>query len=310
MTSYFSIIINQVLIFATMLGVGLIAYRIKLIDDKTVDGVGKVVTRILLPFLVLSAVASGGGIDVILSQLPFFICILLAQTEQIALGRLTGKLLKLKGDTLNVHTVTMGFSNNGFIGYPLLLALFPEGGSLALAVYSLADGLSAWTVVPYILDTDENKKIEFKRLLTPVTMGTLIGLILLILRVDTGNIIMQTIKSAGATSKYFALLYIGADIGRKSLKTIAKRPVILSTIPIKLVFMPLVVYLSFKWLPFLTDIQVKMLTVISMTPSLVAVSVLANEYRSDTEYASLTVLLTSIACLVTMPFIIWIISNF
>ena len=309
MDNYLGTIIDQVLIFATMLSVGFISYKSGLIDDKTVDGTGRVVTRILLPFLIFSAITGAGSMSVVAAQLPFFLCILLAQAGQIAIGRLTGRLMGLKGDTLNVHSVTMGFSNNGFIGYPLLLALFPDGGALAVAVYSLADGVLAWTVVPYMLDTDENKKIEPKRLLTPVTIAMLLGFLLLILKAGTENIVMQTIKNAGATSKYFALLYIGADIARKSLAVLKKRPVIFASVFIKLIVMPLVVYSVFSLLPFLTDLQVRMMAVIAMTPSLLAVSVLANEYGSDSEYASLTVLMTSIACLFTMPLIIWIISS-
>ena len=92
--------------------------------------------------------------------------------------------------------------------------------------------------------------------------------------------------AVGGTCKYFALIYIGADIGRRGFKTLVEKPKVFLTIPIKLIIAPVVVFFLFKFIGVLSSEDLMMITILAMLPSMVVLCMLAADNGSDADYAT------------------------
>ena len=311
MGEQFDILLNQMFVFFTLIAIGFVAQRIKLLSNAAIDAMSSMVVRLILPCMVCTTVVNGATIEGVFSKIPFFVCSFLMIGILLVIAFVSSKLMRMRPPTSYINMAVIGFPNTGFIGYPLLLAMFPETGALAVAVYVIVDQVTFWSIVPVLTKPQISlKEISLRKLINPPFISLLIGLILISLNIHPSNVAWNTITDVGSTSKFFALIYIGADIGRKGFKSIVKRPKVFLTIPIKLIFAPVVVFFVLKALGVLTSEELLMITTLSMLPSMVVVCMLAAQNGSDDEYATAGLIVTTLCSMVTMPLVMKFVTMF
>ena len=311
MGEQFNILLNQMFVFFTLIAIGFVAQRIKLLSNAVIDAMSSMVVRLILPCMVCTTVVNGATIEGVFSKIPFFVCSFLMIGILLVIAFVSSKLMRMRPPTSYINMAVIGFPNTGFIGYPLLLAMFPETGALAVAVYVIVDQVTFWSIVPVLTKPQISlKEISLKKLINPPFISLLVGLALIALHSHPSNPAWNTVTDVGSTSKFFALIYIGADIGRKGFKSIVKRPKVFLTIPIKLIIAPVVVFFVLKALGVLTSEELLMITTLSMLPSMVVVCMLAAQNGSDDEYATAGLIVTTLCSMVTMPLVMKFVTMF
>ena len=311
MGEQFNILLNQMFVFFTLIAIGFAAQRIKLLNDMSIDALSSLVVRLILPCMVCTTVVNGATIEGVLDKIPFFLCSFLMIGILLVIAFISSKLMRMKPPTSYINMAVIGFPNTGFIGYPLLLAMFPETGALAVAVYVIVDQVTFWTIVPVLTKPQISvRDISLKKLINPPFISLIVGLVLIALNIHPSNVAWDTVTNVGSTSKYFALIYIGADIGRKGFKSIVKIPKVFLTIPIKLIFAPIAVFFILRAIGVLTAEELIMITTLSMLPSMVVVCMLAAQNKSDDEYATAGLIVTTLCSMVTMPLVMKFITGF
>lgn len=304
MGEQFNILLNQMFVFFTLIAIGFAAQRIKLLSDSTIDSMSALVVRLILPCMVCTTVVNGATIGGVFQKIPFFLCSFVMIGILILIGFISSKLMRLEAPTSYINTTVIGFPNSGFIGYPLLIAMFPETGPLAVAVYVIVDQVTFWTIIPVLTKKEASlKSISLKGMINPPFISLIIGLILITFNIHPSNVAWNTVTSVGSTCKYFALIYIGADIGRRGFKTIVEKPKVFLTVPIKLIIAPIVVFFVLRFLGVLTSEEIIMLTTFAMLPSMVVVCMLAAQNGSDADYATAGLIVTTLCSMVTMPLV-------
>lgn len=307
MAERMDILITQMMIFSTLLLIGYFGQKLRLISRQMTDDLSKLLVNIVLPAMVMTVTVSGGSRENLFDMAPFLFCAFLSVGTMIFIGWLSGTLLRMKSPTKGVHMAVVGFTNNGFIGFPLLLAIYPQTAPLAIATFAIADTSTLWTIGQKLTDPSKGKT-DLKKMINPVNIAFLIGMSMLLLEIRPQNVVWDTFTNVGGMSKYLALIYIGAEIGSKGLKKLFQRPSIFLLIPIKLILGPLCVFLLLKTIGIISMEYIIMLTTFAMLPSMVVICILAKNNGSDEDYASGGLLVTTIASLVTMPFMMWVIS--
>lgn len=304
-----SIMNDQIIFFATTLLVGFLSVKSGLITSENVDSLSKILLRVIVPFLVLTLVVSSGTREELLSMMPFFGGALMVFGILLAVAAVSAKILGYKRPLANVHICSSTFINSALLGYPIIMTMFPQESGLAIATFLVAETIVMWTVGVAILSAGSGKgQIDLKKMVTPVTVSLVIAIIMLLLDIHPKGIIWDSLYGIGATNKYIGLIYIGADIGRRGFKKLFERRNVFFVSPFKLVVSPLLVFLILRGLNFLSYNHVLILTVFSMLPSMMIITILAQEYNCVPEYASAALLSTTIISLATMPFVFWLVT--
>lgn len=309
MTNHIPVLINQILVFSSLLVIGFGAQKLGLMTKEVTDSISNFLVSIVLPAMVLTVSVSGGSREELFQMFPFLICSYLTILVLLLIGWFSGILLRLKEPTKGVHTAVVGFTNNGFIGYPLLLAMFPDTSPLAIAVFILVDTSTLWTIGQILTDPQKGK-IDLKKLINPVNASFLIGIVMVLLGIQPDNVFWDTLTEVGGISKYLAMIYIGAVIGSKSLKKLFHRPALFFLMPFKLILGPVCVFFLLKTIGIIDREHIMMLTILSMLPSMVIICILAKNNGSDEDYASGGLLVTTIASLFTMPMVMQFLERF
>lgn len=307
----FQIIVNQMIIFAVLLAIGAIAAKAKVLTGTVLDALAKIVVNITLPAMILTLVPSGANREILVQMLPFLLCSFALILFLFSIGKLTAKIGGLKGGTADVHTAETTFGNVGFMGIPLLLALFGEKGILYISVFSVADHSLLWTLGSYL--SSPQKKADFrnniKKIINPTTGALAIALVIILLGIKMNGVMVDTLKGLGDTTKYLSMVYIGGTLASIDFRNTWKKPTIFLTILSKMIAAPVIVFLLLSLTgKFFEHEAIMTLTIIAALPSMVTIAMLVRANGSDYAYASECVFGTTILSMFTIPLVMWILN--
>ena len=298
------IVLQQILFFATVLMIGFISSKTKYISGECVDHIQKFMMKVTLPFLILTGVANGGTRSELIQMWPFVIEMFFMFFLAIGIGFVSGKIIRLKQPELSAHTCSVSFINSALVGFPILTAVFPERAGLYIAAYMVVETIMTWTAGAGILSSAQGSaQINLKKMITQSTIALVIGLIMIFAGIQPKNIVWDAFTGVGNMQKYIGLIYIGADIGRRGFKKLFEKPIVLITVPIKLVIVPLVFFFILKATGFVNDEMLLAGVIFAMLPSMLIITVLAQEYEAAPDYAVASLIATTVGCLFTMPLV-------
>jgi len=307
----FNILIGQVEFFAVSLAVGFIAQRAGFLKNDTIDSLSRIMMKVIIPFLILTVVASSGSRSEIISSWPFIVCCFIMYGINALVGTLSGKIIRLKRPELNAHIGSVTFQNSAIFGFPIIMAMFPQKAGIYIADFAIVETILCWTGGVLVLSSGTgNGKIELKKMATPVTAALVVGVLMVFAGIRPENVVWNALTGIGATQKYLGLIYIGSDIGRKGFKRLFAKPKVFSTIPVKLIISPLILFFVLTFLGFADKESIMAITVFAMLPSMLVMTILAEEYKCAPDYAAGAILATTTACLFTMPFVFYIAESF
>ena len=311
MTGQIDVIFNQIIIFAILMVIGFIAAKTKVLTKDVLNALSKLIVKLILPALIFSIIANSGvtAKEFLISG-RFAIGVVLCYALLILAGILMSKLNKLDGKTANIFVALTTFGNMGFMGIPLIQAIFKEPvAQVCISIYTIADMALLWTFGVYLCSRHQqnsNPLSAVRNMINPTTVALLIALIIMILKISVPDLLLNTISGIGNTSKYLTLMYLGGTLAYVSVNGIIKKPSIFVLTFVKMLMMPIIVYFLLGF--FLPQIPRTILTLIVGLPSMTTVAMTAAAYQSDYEYATEVIFVTTLASIVTIP-IVSIITN-
>lgn len=304
------VLIDQMIQFATIVVLGFIIYKLHIANDSVVDNASSLSIRYCFPLLLFTTIAGGATREQMLTVLPFALGVIICEVFMLCASMLTGKLMRLKGSTYYMHISCGAYGNTGFVGLPVALALFPETGALAVAVYMFIDFIFMYSITPILCDAHNGAgKSGFspKKAVNTITLAAVVGFICVIIGFrPTGNPVWTALEGIGAASKYIMLTYLGADIARKGFGSILKNKKVFITEALKTMVLPLAAYMLIKALGLFTYEQSMIVLTMMLSPTMTAIAFMSRESGSDENFAVASIVIGHIACVFTVPLCVWL----
>ncbi len=305
------VLIGQMEILAVLILIGLFAQKSGLMNETNINSMSDIIAKLILPCMLFTMIGGGGTRDELFGMWKFLIACILLFVIAISVGFILSRIIGLSQPAKNMHILVTAFGNGGYVGIPVIAAMFPDNSGLAIAVYSMVEAVFYWVFGPMIVDTSGSRKIDLKKVFTPLTISVLLGILVLLLNLKPeNNVVWDTLSNVGSTTKYFAAIYIGLDLGRKGFKKMTANPKVFTAAPFKLVILPVIIYLVFGKTGFIEGDLLTMLVLFMATPTGMSLPIVARIAGSDDAYATSGTMVCTILCLFTMPFVLWLISHF
>lgn len=226
----------------------------------------------------------------------------------MAAGVVVARLLGGRGDkkTQGSAGLAASFSNTGFLGFPLLLALFPGdeiASSTALLVDTLNTTLLLWTVgLAFGTRMGHGGRFDGRAALgllaRPITLAIVVGLGLRALHVEIPGFVDGALQALGACTSPLVFLALGLQLDVAALEG-RVLPVVGVTV-VKLVVSPLLCLVVVRLLS-LPEPVASVAVLQSAMPSAMASVIVAAQTGCDRTFAAGVATLTSILCLVSLP---------
>lgn len=311
MAGQIDIVLNQIVIFAILMAIGFIAVKANALTKDALNALSRFIVLIILPALIFSVIAgSGVTLDDFLASGPFAIGVVICYTLLIVSGILMSRLLRLEGKTANIFMSLATFGNMGFMGIPLLLGIFKDPAvQVCISVFTVADMALLWTYGVYLCSRHQENAdtmSALKNMVNPTTVALVIAFVVMVVRIPVPDLLMNTISGIGYTSQYLTLIYIGGVLAYVSVGRIAAKPNIFVLTIVKMLALPVFVYMILGFI--LSEEPRMILTLVVGLPAMTTVAMIAANYQSDVEYATEIIFVTTLASLITIPLVFVITS--
>ncbi len=306
MTEQIAIVGNQIIIFAILMVIGFIGAKANALTKEGLNALSRLIVKIILPALIFSIVA-GSGVTAkeFLISGRFAVGVILSYTLLIVSAILLSRLLKLQGKAANVFTALATFGNMGFMGIPLIQAIFKEPvAQVCITVFTLIDMAILWTYGVYLCSRHQKQSSFWssaKNMINPTTVALLAAFIIMLLKIRLPDLLMNTISGIGGTSKYLTLIYLGGAMAGVTVREAVRKPGIFVLTAVKMLVLPIIAYFLLGF--FLPQIPRTILTLIVGLPSMTTIAMVAATYDSDAEFATEIIFVTTIASLITIPIV-------
>ena len=130
----FGVMIGQLVGFLIMLMVGYGCVRLRFYGQMALDGMCSLLLNVLIPVLVFSNAVDGADRAQLAANWGVMLLTAVMYALLILVFWLVAKLLRLKGSRSHVFQAALVFGNAGFIGIPLIMALWPQNGAIYVPV--------------------------------------------------------------------------------------------------------------------------------------------------------------------------------
>ena len=199
------------------------------------------------------------------------------------------------------------FSNVGFMGFPIIHAVFGEGAMLDAAIVNLIFNLAVFTFGITMINygTEQKDKFNIKKLLTPGIFSSVIAIIIYFSGITFPQVLSDTCSMIGEITSPIAMIIMGATLGRMDIKAVFSEWKVYPFTAIKQILIPILFWYVLKL--FITDEYILgfMMIMLSMPVANTAV-LFATEYKNDENLAAKTVFITTLMSLISIPFIMYV----
>lgn len=303
----FFIVLNQIGIFLILIIFGILAVKFGILDEHSLGSVSKLVMRMALPAYIFINTAEGAtrqGLAESLLVIPLAIALYLML---FLLSLLLEKVFRLKGNRGHVFRAIVMFGNVGFMGIPLVVELYPDTALLYISLFTILDQGLFWTYGVSLTKpvSDQKEKISLKNLknlLSPALVAILGATVLVLLNVHLPKILTTTLSKLGTASMPLSLLYIGGMLSMTDVRKVLRCGELYAEIGLKMLVLPIVFFLVMKLCQVPADMAGTM-TFLTGLPAINMVAMLSKNNGSDGDYAVCAVMMTTLACLVTLPLV-------
>ena len=285
---------KQIAIMALLIAVGWVLRRKNFLSEQGTKELGAILLRIIIPCVIVKSYIVPYSRERLLE---------LALSAGLALlGFIAAMLIAyaVYGKRRRIENFAAAFCNAGFIGIPLAQAAIEEDGVFYVAASVALLNLFQWTYGVYIM-TDRRDAIRAKTIATnPVVIAIVVGVVLFVGRIPVPEILTSTLGYIAGMNTPVAMILMGTYLARVSWRELLDRRAY-SCVLLRLVVIPAVVLMLFWLLPVSNTAVVMAVFLAAATPVGANICVFAQQYNSDYPFSVVTVCLSTVLSVVTIP---------
>ena len=310
------IMLRNVIVFVALALPGYILVKTKVLKQEQSGALSKLLMYVGMPFLILASTINNitfnsslmvtigivAVIGIVYTLGMFFISKPLTAME---------KEEKMRG----MMRFSAVFTNNGFLGIPLAMAVFGAGSKvlMVLIIINIITNILMYTLGIYLISGDKSRISWKKALLNPVLIAFVIGIILNLLKVK------DYVPEISTFSTHFSnivtpisMTILGMKMGGVQVLSLFKSWKTYYVSALKLVAFPvLIVAILFAFKAIFTNGLVDADMIIGVfiafaMPTAGLASTFADGFNGDTENAVAFTLGTTILSILTIPVLYWL----
>ncbi|WP_069999471.1 AEC family transporter [Cellulosilyticum sp. I15G10I2] len=288
---------------------GYILGKIKVITSAGIEAFSKFIVKVALPALIISGMMIPltseklyNTMYILMLSIPTYG---LAYCIAIGFSKAFIKDLSQRG----VYRFAIVFSNAGFMGYPVLGAMFGKEAIFYTAVYNIMFNVLLYTLGIKLLKigNNEKNKFDFKLLINPGVVASIIGLILFISGLEFPDFLTQAIDYAGSTCTPLSMITIGAMLSALPIKSMFNNVKVYMAAAIRLIIFPVLILLLLRYVFGIQDtLLIAIPVIVAGMPVASNAAMMAKEYNNNAELASQIILISTLFSGITIPFLAYL----
>lgn len=301
-----SAVVPMSLLVAVMIG-GFFAAKLKLFSEHAEADFSVMITQIASPALILSTVNSAGTLGTKQEAIIFLLIAFLLFGLYIPLASLVTKIFKFPQKSLGVAKFLLIINNTGFMGLPVILAMYGEGAMFYAALMNIPTNLFSFSYGAWVMakhSSQGSKAPSLKKILfSPGFVASIIVIIFFFFDWKLPSVAADFFSLVGAMTTPLAMFVIGMTMAKLDLRFALMSREVYGLAFIKMLVFPIMVYLIFG--SFISNpIILSVLIVVAGMPGPAVSTSFAILYDADVSLAARYVFVSTLLSVVTIPLIV------
>lgn len=301
------VLFQQLLVLLAFMCTGMICYKTNIIDDHTYKHLSSLMVWILNPFLMISGVL---GKNTGISQglvMQNILMVLLCYGSMFAIGFLFIFIAGIKGKRSYMYRLVMLFPNVGFMGIPLVKAIFGNEYIVYVAFYMLAFNVICYTYGIHLSARlgGREEKLQLKKLITPGTVTALLSIGIFALHIQVPDPVKSYCDYLGNATIPFSMLIIGVSLAKQNWKLAFAKKDYYIFAAARMLLVPIILVFISRQIP-IDPVVVGVFQIEICMPVASMTCMIAQEYGGDGSEPASLIALTTILTVITAPLVILI----
>lgn len=300
------VVIGQMIVLFALMGLGFLLYRVNILDLNTNSKLTSLVLSVTTPCMVLNSVLCTKKYS---DPQTIFTILGIAVVTYIVtpfIGILINKLLRVPTNQTGLYVFMTVFSNIGFIGYPIMKAIFGNDSVFHTSLFGMVFNIMLFTLGVYLIGIGQqgNNKLNLKNLITPGVICSFLALILYLLHLRAPQIVTDFTSMIGDMTTPLAMIIIGVTLGAMNIREVFNELRVYIYTIIKQLILPVIAYPIIVFL--IKDNYLGGLTLVMLSMPVGSSAVLfTNKYGGDSELAAKTIFMTTLISVFTIPLVVY-----
>ncbi|MDY2699594.1 MAG: AEC family transporter [Lachnospiraceae bacterium] len=300
------LLLEQMVVLFILMGIGFFCYKKQIITAEVSRKLSAIVVNIANPALILTGCM---GEEKMKGEELALTCIVMLAMYGVLLilAELLPGLLRIEKRSRGTYKAMTVFSNIGFMGFPVIAALYGNGALLYAALFTIPYNVLIYTYGVSAMsmedgNQDERSAFNWKRILNVGVIACILAIIIYLFGIPVPSLVKTTVTHLSNLTAPLSMMVIGASLATIDLKKLFMDGRLLLFSLIKLIVIPVVGVMIIK--QFVSnEIICGVCMVMLATPVGSMTAMLAQQYDGDYEMASKGVALTTILSVLTIPFV-------
>ena len=291
------ILLRQIAIMALLMAVGIYLSRKGFLSPQGTKDLGAILLRIIIPCVIVKSYITTYSRERLLELA------LSAGLALVAFILAMGIAYLVYGKRRRIENFAAAFCNAGFIGIPLAQAVIGDEGVFYMAASVALLNLFQWTYGVYIM-TDRKDSIRAKTIVkNPVVIAIVVGIALFLSRLPVPGILTSTLGYIAGMNTPVAMILMGTYMAKLPWRKLLDKRAY-GCVLLRLVVIPAVVLAVFWALPISNQNVALAAYLAAATPVGANICVFAQQYDCDYEFSVVTVCLSTVLSIVTVPLMV------
>ncbi|MCI5911358.1 MAG: AEC family transporter [Oscillospiraceae bacterium] len=291
-------VLNQSITMFLLIIVGVICAKINMLSEKTCKQLSKLLLQIVNPAMIF--IAYNKKFETALLENLLFTLLFSALAMIAAVVTAYIFIRKKDGRETEIERFSVIYSNCGFMGIPLINAMYGYDGVFYLTAYLTAFNLCVWSHGVIMMSGKRDLKSVLKVFYSTTMIAIFLGLIRFVTQIELPEVVTSAITHIANMNTPLAMIVSGGTIARSGFFKGLKKWRIYYCSAVKLIIIPLIVSLIVMFVPI--DPVVKAVVIMaSAAPSASMGTLFALQYDKNADYASEIFAVATILSIATLP---------
>mgnify|MGYP004589608533 FL=1 len=301
------VMLQQMTVMFLMMAVGYLCYKKQILTEEVSKKVSAIVVNVANSCMILSSALTDQQMrgKELLQTLAI---VALMYVFLLVVAQLLPKILRIRKESRGAYAAMTVFANIGFMGFPVLAAMYGNGALLYGAVFQIPFNILIYTYGVAVLTRrpDAGGKAELdrieilKKIFNIGVIACIAAMLIYFLRIPIPSFLQAFITNLGNLTAPLSMMIIGASLAQMPLKELFLDKKLLLFSMVKLLILPAVWMLMVNRVAE-QEILRGVCLVMMATPAGSMTAMLAQQYGGDYETASRGVALTTVLSVITMP---------
>ncbi|MBE6689146.1 MAG: AEC family transporter [Ruminococcaceae bacterium] len=304
-----ALVAQQVIILLFVMLCGIYARKRNFITASSTSNFSKVLLSVCQPCLIISSFQVDYTEALLSTGLKVTLVSAIMHFSLIVVCLFIFNFIK-DNSQRKIYRFSTIFGNCGFLGFPVLNAMYGDVGIFYGAFFTLVFHVVVWSYGIFMLTAGTGKKRfdvhQLKNMINPGTVSTLVGVLLFAFQIKIPSPLIDGIDMVGDVTIPLSMLVVGALIANTNFSRIFKNVHMYCFCAIKLLILPFIAILICKLFNVDPTLLAPIAVIMTGTPAGTITASLAELYGEDAVLGSESVGISTILSIGSIPLMIYL----